>query len=75
MSVAKDQEIIRLWNRLRALRRKGQSIIAALLQLEQALAEREPSAASSSVPDLNCFRSVAGRSLKGDAHLQVDRPR
>jgi hypothetical protein len=44
MSIAKDQEIIRLWNRLRALQREGQSIIAALRQLEQALAERQRAA-------------------------------
>jgi hypothetical protein len=44
MDLAKEQEIIRLWNRLRLLRQEGRSITAALRQLEKALAERKHAA-------------------------------
>jgi hypothetical protein len=45
MDAAKEREIIRLWNRLRLLKREGRSIAAVLRQLEKALAERERHAA------------------------------
>jgi hypothetical protein len=44
MDVDKEQEIIRLWNRLRLLQREGRSTGAVLRQLEKALAERERAA-------------------------------
>ena len=44
MDVVKEQEIIRLWNRLRLLRREGRSTTAVLRQLEKALAEHERAA-------------------------------
>jgi hypothetical protein len=44
MTVAKEQQIIRLWNRLRRLQRDGRSTTAVLRQLERALAEREHAA-------------------------------
>jgi hypothetical protein len=45
MDPAKEQEIIRLWNRLRLLEREGRSVIAVRRQIEKALAERERHAA------------------------------
>jgi len=45
MDAAKEREIIRLWNRLRLLKREGRSIATVLRRLEQALAERERHAA------------------------------
>jgi hypothetical protein len=44
MNVAKEQQIIRLWNRLRRLQREGRSTTAVLRQLERVLAEREHAA-------------------------------
>jgi hypothetical protein len=44
MDVVKQQEIIRLWNHLRLLRREGRSTAAVLRRLEQALAELERAA-------------------------------
>jgi len=44
MDVVKEQEIIRLWNRLRLLQREGRSTTAVLRQLEKALAEHERAA-------------------------------
>jgi hypothetical protein len=44
MDVVKEQEIIRLWNRLRLLQRQGRSTRAVLRLLEQALAEHERAA-------------------------------
>jgi hypothetical protein len=44
MNVLKEQEIIRLWNRLRLLQREGRATDAVLRQLEEALAERERAA-------------------------------
>jgi hypothetical protein len=44
MDIAQEQEIIRLWNRLRLLRREGRATDAVLRQLEKALAERERAA-------------------------------
>jgi ABC-type uncharacterized transport system ATPase subunit len=41
MDAAKEQEIIRLWNRLRLLKREGRSIVIILRQIEEALAERD----------------------------------
>jgi hypothetical protein len=45
MDVAKQREIIRLWNRLRLLEREGRSIVTVLRQIEKALAERDRHAA------------------------------
>jgi hypothetical protein len=45
MDVAKEQELIRLWNRLRLLEREGRPVTAVLRQLQRALAERERDAA------------------------------
>jgi hypothetical protein len=45
MDRIKEQEIIRLWNRLRLLEREGRSVIAVRRQIEKALAERERHAA------------------------------
>jgi hypothetical protein len=45
MDTPREQEIIRLWNRLRLLRREGRTASAVLRQLEKALAERERHAA------------------------------
>ena len=45
MDAAKDREIIRLWNQLRLLERKGGSIATVRRQIEKALAERERDAA------------------------------
>jgi hypothetical protein len=44
MSVIQEQEIIRLWNRLRLLQREGRATGAILRQLEKALAERDHAA-------------------------------
>ena len=44
MDIAKEQEIIRLWNRYRFLQREGLATDAILRQLEKALAERERAA-------------------------------
>jgi hypothetical protein len=44
MNIAKEQEIIRLWNRLRLLQREGRATGAVLRQLEKALAEQERAA-------------------------------
>ena len=44
MDVVREQEIIRLWNRLRFLQRERRSTDAVLRQLEKALAEREHAA-------------------------------
>jgi type IV secretory pathway VirB3-like protein len=44
MNVAKEQQIIRLWNRLRRLQREGRSTTAVLRELERVLAEREHAA-------------------------------
>jgi hypothetical protein len=44
MNVAKQQQIIRLWNRLRRLQREGRSTTAVLRELERVLAEREHAA-------------------------------
>jgi hypothetical protein len=44
MDIAKEQEIIRLWNRYRLLQRQGLATDAILRQLEKALAERERAA-------------------------------
>jgi hypothetical protein len=45
MDAAKEQEIIRLWNRLRLLKREGRSIVIILQQIEKALADRDRHAA------------------------------
>jgi hypothetical protein len=45
MDAGKDQELIRLWNRLRLLEREGQPAVAVRRQIEKALAERERDAA------------------------------
>jgi len=45
MDAAKEREIIRLWNRLRALQREGQPTAAARKDIEKALAESERDAA------------------------------
>jgi cell division septal protein FtsQ len=37
MDIVKEREIIRLWNRLRLLERKGQSTTAVRRQIEKAL--------------------------------------
>jgi len=44
MDIAKELEIIRLWNRYRLLQREGLATDAILRQLEKALAERERAA-------------------------------
>jgi Flp pilus assembly protein TadB len=44
MDIAKEQEIIRLWNRYRLLQREGLATDAVLRQLEKVLAERERAA-------------------------------
>jgi hypothetical protein len=44
MDIAKEQEIIRLWNRYRLLQREGRAADAILRQLEKAMAERERAA-------------------------------
>jgi hypothetical protein len=44
MDIAKEQEIIRLWNRYRRLQREGLATDVILRQLEKALAERERAA-------------------------------
>jgi hypothetical protein len=45
MDAAREREIIRLWHRLRLLKREGRSVTAVLRQIEKALAEREQDAA------------------------------
>jgi hypothetical protein len=45
MDVKKEQEIIRLWNRLRLLEKEGRPATALRQQIEKALAERESHAA------------------------------
>ena len=45
MDAGKEQEIIRLWNRLRLLEREGRETAAVRRQIEKALAERERHAA------------------------------
>jgi hypothetical protein len=45
MDAAREQAIIRLWNRLRQLAREGRPVNAVLRQIEKALAERERDAA------------------------------
>ena len=45
MDVAKEREIIRLWNLLRLLEREGRSTSAVVRRIEKALAERERDAA------------------------------
>jgi len=45
MDSGKEQEIIRLWNRLRLLEREGRQTAAVRRQIEKALAERERHAA------------------------------
>ncbi len=41
MSMEKEREIIKLWNLLRALQKRGQPTTAALRAIEKALEERE----------------------------------
>jgi len=41
MDAKKDREIIRLWNRLRALEKQGEPTLAALREIRAALAERD----------------------------------
>ena len=41
----KEQEIIRLWHRLRLLEKEGRSVTIVVRQIEKALAERERHAA------------------------------
>jgi hypothetical protein len=45
MDAGREQEIIRLWNRLRLLEKEGRPIAAVRRQIEKALAERERDAA------------------------------
>jgi hypothetical protein len=45
MDAAQEQEIIRLWNRLRLLEREGQPVVTVRRQIEKALAKRERDAA------------------------------
>jgi hypothetical protein len=45
MDAEKEQEIIRLWNRLRRLEREGRPAAAIRRQIEKALAERDRHAA------------------------------
>jgi hypothetical protein len=45
MDTEKQREIIRLWNRLRALQREGRPTAGALKEIRQALAESERKAA------------------------------
>jgi hypothetical protein len=45
MDAEKERELIRLWNRLRALEREGRSTTAVLRKIEKALAEKERYAA------------------------------
>jgi hypothetical protein len=45
MDAEKEQEIIRLWNRLRRLEREGRPAEAIRRQIEKALAERDRHAA------------------------------
>lgn len=45
MDKGKEQQIIRLWNRLRLLEREGRSTEAVRRQIEKALTERELDAA------------------------------
>jgi hypothetical protein len=45
MDAAKEQEIIRLWNRLRLLEREGRQTTAVRRQIEKALTDRERDAA------------------------------
>lgn len=45
MDVAKEREIIRLWNLLRLLEREGRPTSALVRRIERALAERERDAA------------------------------
>jgi hypothetical protein len=45
MNTGKEQEIIRLWNRLRLLEREGRQTAAVRRQIEKALADRERHAA------------------------------
>jgi hypothetical protein len=45
MDAAREQAIIRLWNRLRLLAREGRPVNVVLRQIEKALAERERDAA------------------------------
>jgi hypothetical protein len=72
MNVAKDREIIRLWNRLRLLKRKGRSVATVRRQIEKALWL----AATSSAPQCHraarlgltpLGRALAGRVLKAMA--------
>ena len=41
MDIAKQQEIIRLWHRLRRLEREGRPTAAVRRQIEEALEERQ----------------------------------
>jgi hypothetical protein len=45
MDARKEQEIIRLWNRLRLLEKEGRETTAVRHQIEKALAERDRRAA------------------------------
>jgi hypothetical protein len=45
MDVEKEREIIRLWNRLRALQKEGRPTAAILMKINKALAEAERRAA------------------------------
>lgn len=45
MDTVKQQEIIRLWHRLRLLEKAGRPVTVILLRIEKALAERERHAA------------------------------
>ena len=45
MDAAKEQEIIKLWNRLRLLEREGRQTTAVRRQIEKALTDRERDAA------------------------------
>jgi hypothetical protein len=49
MDAENDRDIIRLWNRLRALQKQGQPTITALEDVRRALAEREARALRSRV--------------------------
>jgi hypothetical protein len=45
MDAGKEQEIIRLWNRMRLLEREGRPVTAVRREIERALADRERHAA------------------------------
>ena len=60
MNDEKDREIIRLWNRLRALEKQGEPTLAARVEIRAALAERDHGT-SVAVQKSACARSFRNR--------------